>query len=163
MKRTKNSKGALAAVITVFVIALATIILTYVLPKALNDPPVRTRVPTVSAMVRSADKKDHNIISNFTIDVDSSYASAVNADDLHDLILNTISELDYDKIIEEDGFQYVKDSVRAKLEEEYSPDMLKGLYITDIQTGSYPLYSGDVPANNAKGNTLKRFFKSMSR
>jgi hypothetical protein len=118
--------------------SLVLITLAVFFPTALGFTPVgNTRdvqVPPVDTSAVSRDGTAHRVRTSVTLEVDRNFFRDLSVEGVKKSVSTIMSGLEYERIISPDGMEYVKSELMREFEKQFTPEQLKGLYITDLRT-----------------------------
>lgn len=102
-------------------------------------------LPLVETQVQSSkDGEAHTIKTNVSFGIDKKLAKQYNESDMEKLVYETIASLDYDKLKEPDGIDYLKDSIEYNVltQNPYIVNENFDIYISGYDLG---LVNGYIP------------------
>ncbi|MDR1531811.1 MAG: flagellar basal body-associated FliL family protein [Clostridiales bacterium] len=144
-----RDKFIVIGVLTAFVLII--VILAVFFPSVMGiGQPRSTRnvsIPPVETVAVGADGLAHNVRTKVTLEVDRSMVRSIDVNVVQGAISMIVSGLDYERIISQDGMQYIKDELMNELTKQYSSDDLKKIYITELKTDAL----ADIPQVAGEG------------
>lgn len=119
----------------------------------IND--IIVRVPVIKSVVNSKTSDGvHDIKVGVAIDVSKKNQSKLNQDSLYSEVNEIISNLDYDLLIGENGFNYLVEKIRTGLDIED----VNGIYISEFQVDNLTPME-DKSQKNSRDENLKAITK----
>lgn len=93
-------------------------------------------IPRVETTIETADGQSHPISANVSVEIESQKVSDYDKLEMQKKVLKALSGLDYEKLNSDENVDYIKAELAKELSEYVSGDDLKGIYLTDISSGS---------------------------
>lgn len=121
-------------------------------PFAKKDPGVS--IKKVYASIPSSDGESHSIAADFYITASKKDLTEAELKELQAAILEIIPTLDYEKITNEGGTDYLTNSIKKDLNSRSSEEWIKEVYVSNLL-----LDVGISPSKNERGNVIEEMFK----
>ncbi len=164
-KKKPDNKRAYIIVISIFAVIIMLAVIFRInmnnsVPKL--DTAGYISLPLVEATVKSASNStERDIKIKFHLKVDESILRNINQDALYKEVTQIVSNMDYDKILEQDNTEYIKGFVRDGLKDYMDTDKLQRILISDISTGRYDLgLQKETAGETQRSRVFKGIFKN---
>jgi len=162
MKKSANHVSAAVTAILFSAMIVAAFLFYYFDPQFAFTPPKDQRfsLPVVTTQVRSADGGSHSVDVGVSLEF-TGYVPRIDDERLTLIVAQAVESLDYDKITDAHGTTYIQDAVAEKLSEFIPPEEIKGVYITELQSGEYRVYTEPQPTPDPHLERAKKLFKNI--
>ena len=146
-RSTANRTSVIVLVLAFVVIVVTVIVAVFSQQVSLAPPAARTvpqrpgivDIPPVSASVRDSEGSIRNIMAAVALDIDERQVRNYDVDELRTIVMGVMMQM------EDDMFEQVYDldslslHLREHLNMIINPDHLFGVYITEIESGEFPI------------------------
>ncbi|MDL2248659.1 hypothetical protein LJB89_03080 [Tyzzerella sp. OttesenSCG-928-J15] len=159
MNNIKNANKLALIIFALFILlAAALAALAYFLPNAMRisltyEAPVNkelVNLPKIESSIFSeSDGKEHNISVDFTLAVNENVKEEMDTETIQAKIVDTVNNLDYDKINAKGGMDYIKAEVIRSLDGYIPAEDFNGLYIRNINRDGVQIQYSTQPASSS--------------
>lgn len=153
-KKQKKDKSTQIVIFVLSLLAISAFLYTGTNMKyQIND--IIVRVPVIKSVVSSKTSDGlHDIKVGVAVDVSKKNQDKLNQEALYSQVNEIISNLDYDKLIGENGFNYLVEKIRTGLDVED----VNGIYISEFQVDNLTPME-DKSQKNSRDENLKALTK----